>query len=573
MQSLRRSLIDYEMAMLRALARNRGVELATNRQVEAAEQMTVALADPLSVRTALARLSPAGREALDTVLAAGGQMRAPQFARQFGALRPIGPGRLEREAPWREPANAWEELYYLGLLFRGFFDDPGGPGEFVFVPDDLCPLLPAPEMESPSFSVEVVPAPARGDRSGRDLVGDLFAYLVYVQTHDVRTYADGRIGQRSMAALRRRLAGASDRRLDFVHHLAGRLGFVLRQDGALRLRAGPVKQWLSASSAQRRAMLQAAWRDDEEWNDLCQVPGLACDHAVPWHPPQDPVATRRAILALLALCPSGEWWSLASFVSSVKVFHPDFQRPDGDYTSWYIRDDTSGDYLSGFDSWDRAEGALLADLLTGPLAWLAIVDTAETGAGAACRLTPDGARFLGLAPAAPEPGMAPPIVVTPDFGIEVPPPVNLYTCFQLERFADPRSPSGPLPEAQPRRYRLTVSSLGRALSRDVRGEQVVAFLRQSSADRVPPNVTAQIQVWAGRFGKVQVEEVALLKVESERVLKELSVLPETRGLIGRTLSPTSALVRRRDLPRLRKELRALGYLPPGEGTDDPAQHD
>jgi hypothetical protein len=98
----------------------------------------------------------------------------------------------------------------------------------------------------------------------------------------------------------------------------------------------------------------------------------------------------------------------------------------------------------------------------------------------------------------------------------------------------------------------------------------VAFLRQASDAAVPPNVAAQIQVWAGRFGQAELEEVALLRVRNERVLKELSVLPETRALIGKALSPTTALIRRRDLPRLRKELRALGYLPPDEATGERA---
>jgi hypothetical protein len=71
-------------------------------------------------------------------------------------------------------------------------------------------------------------------------------------------------------------------------------------------------------------------------------------------------------------------------------------------------------------------------------------------------------------------------------------------------------------------------------------------------------------LWAGRFGQASLEEVAVLRVQDERSLKELKVLPETRSLIGTPLTPTSALVRKHDLPRLRRELRTLGYLPPGE---------
>src|SRR5579859_5992190 len=39
--------------------------------------------------------------------------------------------------------------------------------------------------------------------------------------------------------------------------------------------------------------------------------------------------------------------------SAVKEEEPDFQRPAGNYDSWYIRDAQSGEYLRGFESWDR----------------------------------------------------------------------------------------------------------------------------------------------------------------------------------------------------------------------------
>jgi hypothetical protein len=187
-----------------------------------------------------------------------------------------------------------------------------------------------------------------------------------------------------------------------------------------------------------------------------------------------------------------------------------------------------------------------------------------------CRLTEAGARFLGLVHSEPEDHLSPPLVVHPDFSIEVPPPANLYTRFQLERFAEAQGSPGPTSDMDPGRYQLTVGSLGRAMARGIRIEQVLAFLQQAGERPVPANVAGQLRLWAGRFGQVQLEEVALLRVKSERVLKDLTVLPETRPLIGKILSPTTALVRKRDLPRLRKELRALGYLLP-EMPSDPRE--
>jgi hypothetical protein len=566
MQRLHRFLIDYDIAMLRTLAQNRGVALTTNRKVEAAAQLSAALLDELSVRSALARLSVGGQEALEALVAAGGRMRGPQFARRFGPVRPIGPGRLEREAPWQEPANPHEELYYLGLVFHAFYDDGGGPGEFVFIPGDLLPLLPGTQAEVPSFSVEVVPVPVRREAESQSLVEDMFVYLVYLQTHDVRPYADGRLGRRDLAALHTRIPDPRERRLRLVRHLAARLGFVVLKEGLLRLETRPVKEWLTAPAVHQLRVLQEGWHEDPAWNDLCRVPGLECDQATPWQ--NDPLATRRAVLALLARCPVDAWWTLGSFVAAVKAYHPDFQRPDGDYTSWYIRDASSGDYLSGFASWENVEGVLLADLLTGPLCWLGVIATAHPGgSGPACRLTRAGARFVGLVAEEPTAGPSPPIVVHPDFSIEAPAPADRYVRFQLERFAQPESADG-------HRYRLTVDSLGRALARGVRIDQVLAFLRQESGDSVPGNVAGQLQTWAGRFGQVLLEEMALLRVKSERVLKELSVLPETRDLIGQVLSPTSALVPRRNLARLRRALGALGFLPAEESPrSDQAKDD
>ncbi len=553
MYNLRRFLIDYDMAMLRVLAQSRGVELTTNRQSEAADELAERLLDPLSLRTVLARLAPEAREALDTLLATGGQMRAPHFFRRFGQVRAIGPGRLEREALWQQPANPAEALWYAGLIYRAFLQDDAGPGEFVLVPADLCALLPEPQVEPPVFAVETVPAPASQDDGGPALVHDLFTYLVYLQSLNVRPYADGRLGKRDLAALRDRLSDASERRFAFLRHLARQAGFVALQGDYLRLQSAPVKRWLSAAPERQLAVLQETWRDDPDWNDLCHVPGLDCDQETAWR--NDPLATRQALLSLLARCPVSEWWSLASFVVAVQGYHPDFQRPNGDYASWYIRDTASGEYLSGFESWDRVEGALIADLLAGALYWLGIVALAPGEPGTICRLTESGARLLGLLPAAPEDLVSPPIIVHPDFRVELPPPASLYTRFQLERFTDPEP-------AEPCTYRLTIGSLHRALARDIEVEQVLAFLQQASQHPVPANVAGQLRLWAGRFGQVSLEEVVLLQVKSERTLKDLSVLPETRHLIARILSPTSALVRQRDLPRLKKELRSLGYLPP-----------
>ena len=491
--SLHRFLVDYDMAMLRALAGNLGLALETNRQTEAADRLAAALAEPSSVQIALARLGSEGRSALDRLLAAGGRMRAPQFNRQFGQVRPVGPGRLERETAWRHPANPAEELFYAGLIYRAFYQDERGTGEFVVIPDKLRELLPQPPTAPAAFAVTTVPGPGESPPQETTLVHDLFLYLVYVQNRDVRPYADGRLGRRDTSALVQRLGRPGERRLALVHHLAERLGFAARQGDLLRLEAAPTKAWLTAAPARQLTVLQAAWRDDPTWFDLCRVPSLVCDDQTGWLERTDPVATRKAIVSWLGRCPPESWWPCASFIAAVKAADPDLQRPDGDYDSWYVRSAATESYLSGFESWDEVEGALIADLLAGPLRWLGVVHWIESDEGPVCRLTAAGAHWLGLAAGEIEAPRPAPITVGSDFVVDVPASAGLYVRFQLERFAD-------LEQADPCRYRLTAGGLRRALARGIQVEQVLAFLKRAGQRPVPASVAGQLRQWAKRGG-------------------------------------------------------------------------
>jgi len=55
----------------------------------------------------------------------------------------VGPARLEREQLWRTPISPAENLWYLGLLYRGFEQLPNGAmREVFFAPAELVPLLP-----------------------------------------------------------------------------------------------------------------------------------------------------------------------------------------------------------------------------------------------------------------------------------------------------------------------------------------------------------------------------------------------------------------------------------------------
>ena len=143
MKTLYECLLNYDITLLRAIAERRGVELSTDPEQDRVQELADALLDPESVRETLAWLSPEEQQALEALVEQGGRMRAHRFALRFGEIRRFGPGSLAREAPWRAPASAAEGLWYCGLIGRAFAEDADTVVEFVYIPSDVRPLLPA----------------------------------------------------------------------------------------------------------------------------------------------------------------------------------------------------------------------------------------------------------------------------------------------------------------------------------------------------------------------------------------------------------------------------------------------
>lgn len=583
MKTLRQSLIDYDMAMLRAIAEMHGLELSSNRQEEAVAQLAEELLQPEEVALTLESLFPTEREALEAIIAQGGKIKAPLFLRAYGELRAFGPGRLEREKPWLEPANAAEGLWYQGLIYKAFDETKDYRGEFFFIPQDLLPLLPQAEKGSPSFAIEPSPSPPVIRQGDLALLEDVCTFLSYLQREEVKPLREGYLPRPVIERLNERfvvkenLAGVvhekGTQRLAFLHHLCRQLRLVRVRGWLLKPNSAEARAWLKSSPADQMAALQAAWRDDPQWNELWRVPGLRCEDTG-WR--NDPLAARRRILEHLSQCPSGRWLSLASFVQAIKESDPDFQRPDGDYNSWYIRQADTGRYLSGFESWDQVEGALIAYLIARPLHWLGVTslgyenETDDVLLRLALRstqdgnlqsshpssflITPWGAAFLGLLHRAQEEWSPQPIEVRPDLTILVP-AENLYHRFQVERFADRQGSEGAY------LYRISLDSLARLLREGIEVETVLGFLKQAAAGRLPANVADTLRQWGQKFGQVRLRRVVLLQVKDKAILQELQTLPRTRPYVQEVISPTTAIVAEKDWPRLVEELRKLGYLP------------
>jgi hypothetical protein len=558
MPDLHRVLADHDLGLLELIAELWGVELEAGSQREAADALPGLLLQPELVAEVTGALPPEARSAL-SALAQGGRQPLAQFMRRYGELRAMGPARRERERPWENAPSASEALWYRGLIGRAFYDDGPGPVEFVFVPDDLRSLLYVAD-SSPGLSAapgEPASAPERWAGTPDAAADDAVTLLAYLQVTAVRLEA-GQVPPRHREALGRFLRQPAA--LGLYLALLEQLGLVAGGEaGPLRLEPEQVQPFLQAPRPERARQLAFAWREARDWNDLRHVPGLIFE-GLAWR--NDPVAARAAILNLLAGVPAGTWWSLGGLIRALKERQPDFQRPAGDYDSWYIRDAATQAYLRGFENWDRVDGALARWLFEGPLLWLGLVETAFEDP-ARFRLTAHGAALTGQAGwEAGDEAPVPLLRLSADGLVCAPAAGSAYDRFQLARIGawDP-------PEGDVYRYRLTPASLARAAHKGIAVSRMLSFLERAAggaeALAATPDWTllsGALRRWERQGAEAALREVVVLKLASADLLDLLRRTPAVRDYLGESLGPASVAVRREQAAALRAALAALGIL-------------
>ncbi|HEY54132.1 MAG TPA: hypothetical protein G4N94_11805 [Caldilineae bacterium] len=513
MKTLDLHLREQSPVMLRAIAQSQGLVIDAAGQRAFRQALVEQMLDRAHIAEVWQDLEAPAHQALQALRHEENRIPVTAFQRRFGEIRRFGPGYLQKEKPWKHPANVAEQLWYLGLLARGFVETADGLAEFFSIPGDLLPLLPLPNSASERFAFppaisEPLQPPGGGQdhsndqglddhlpevdsrKAGERFLDDLATVLIHLQQRRVWVDSRGDWRKKDLQLLAPKLKTpppdpdhplAPGGRLALIFHCARALGLVQTVERRQRLHGETVRPWLEQSRQQQVATLFAAWRDSAAWNDLCLTPGLHCERGN-WR--NDPGATRLALLDILGQAQTGQWLGLDAFIAAIHEQRPDFQRPDGNYDTWYIRDD-DGSYLKGFEHWDDVEGRLLRYLWSGPLHWLGVI--ALDGEGQHWRLTPAGLAMLHPDASSPPAAVSPPpLVVTADFHITLPPNHRLYDRLRVARFCVWEAS---LPDY---RYRITQRGLRRAAAAGISPEQVLAFLTAASGEHIPDNVRSAL---------------------------------------------------------------------------------
>lgn len=556
MLDLLHSLQERDLGHLRIVADRWGIKIDAPEARSSLSQIIPQLLDPKNVQEIVDELPPEARKALNDLLRNNGALPWSLFIRRYGEVREMGPGKRDRVQPYNNPVSPAEVLWYRALLARAFFDASTGPQEFACIPDDLLPLIPTQK-------------PQTSDMLGRPAKPDERARLILA--HD-------RILDHACTVLAAVRAGLSqeeiERSAESWNSYPTRLAYpallqILITAGLLEAggRTNPeaTRTFLEASRGEALLQLAKAWLQSTDFNELRLLPDLRCEGE--WQ--NDPLRARQGIIDLIIRLPESTWWNLTAFVEAVRQTHPDFQRPAGDYDSWYIRDLSSGDFLRGFDHWDQVDGALIRYLITGPLHWLGILDLAApeisgeevegiTGPMAFRFSKWSGALLHGVIPeglALEDKGL----VVRSDARLSAPRLVPRAARYQVARFSSWESENNDFYS-----YRITPASLERARSQGLQISHILSLLRRY-APTVPPSLVKALERWDERGVEARLERVLVLHLSNP---EQLTALRNSRAarFLGKPLGPTTIIVKPNAQDKVLALLAEMGYL--GEATID-----
>ncbi len=551
MPDLAISLHKHDLGHLRIVAEICGLELESNDAGAAAQELADCLLEPILAGEVIESLAKEARAALEFLVSRDGRVPWAEFARQFGQVREMGAARRDRDKPHLQPQSPAETLFYRGLLDRAFFESGKSLQEFAYIPDDLL-VLATETLKSPGPVIKARAAVPQKNTDPTEPMG--------------RPASPGEHGEEEPA---------DDRLLDDVTTLlaAFRMGIdppatqvpqavveaLLRAAGLIQDRTPrpePIKEFLEAPPLEAMQMLMKGWLESETIDELRLVPGLACEGE--WT--GQPAVTREFLLNLLEALPKGKWWSLPAFIRSVKEHYPDFQRPAGDYDSWFIKRVSDGTYLRGFAHWDQVDGALIHFFITGILHWLGMADLAkarESESLAAFRLT-----SLTEGPAAK--GR---LSASSDGMISVPHGFPRAVRYQVSRFGEWEAE-----KAESYRYRLTPASLKRAGGQGLKVEHLLALLAKHAEGGTPPVLVKALKSWEAHGTEARLQNQVILRVSRPEILEELRKSKAARFL-GESLGPTAVVVKGGAQARVLAALTGMGLLAENEisGPSDEAE--
>lgn len=524
--------------------------------------------DPIRAEAIWDVLDDQARGALQMLIATGNKMPESQFQRVFGEIRRMGSEAIKREKPHQQPRTPADALYYRGFISVMYENADTGTRTVIYIPDDLLTVLPVhktgyenlenadddggyDEAEDETSQIEPMDQDTvRGIRAAdTSFVDDMTTLLAFLRIYSP-LLDTSYLSAEDIRRLLPHLLVQDETRLHFLMALALTAELVDVQAGRAYPKKAETQRWLNAPRPDQVRLLAEKWRDTDGVIDLLFVPGLFPEMNAGVMAQYSPAAARAGVFEMMgSLLPPNGWWAQDAFIGAIYEENPDFQRPNGDFNTWYIRNE-QGDYLNGFENWDAVEGAFLDYLINSPLHWLGLIDLAENAA----RFTAYGRAFLRLQKWVSPPETLEKIEIAGDGSIHVSRKVSRLDRYQIARFASWVSAGNPYV------YRIDAPAIQQAAAQNITVGHISEYLtRMIGGGALPAPIARILDRWKhGAAASVSVERLLVLRTTAPEVLEQLYEQPATRRFFGARLGPMAAVIRADQWDGLRAALGELG---------------
>lgn len=536
MPDLQHSLQKFDIGHLNIVAEFWGLELESHDADSALEELSASLLDLESVSETLDVLPAPAKSALTELINANGKLEWSIFARKHGDIREVGAGKRDREKPYLKPTSTSEILFYRAFLAKAFFETDKGLQEFAYIPDDLLEVIQEVGMQNQNETLsknEPLGRLATPVEKSLEILANDFIL------DDATTY---------LAALRSNMESAS--LLANLQRLASALQNLLETANLIKKnipQTETVKTFLESNRTDALNNLYQAWLKSDTFDELRLIPNIICEGE--WK--NQPQVTREFLMNLINDIPQGKWWSLNSFVKAIKEKYPDFQRPAGDYDSWFIKRESDGQFLRGFAYWDSVDGALIKYLIQ-TLHWLGKVDLASVEEGKEFTAF----RVKGLQ--GTDNKVQGKIIVASNGKISVSRYFSRAVRYQIARFCDWGEE-----KHDEFNYSVSAKSLRHANEQGLKAEQLLNLLVKHTNSNVPPALVKALKRWEANRAEAKVESLFVLRVSKPEVMEEARK-SKAGKYFGELLSPTAVIIKSGAIQKVMEIFAELGLLIEGD---------
>lgn len=481
-------------------------------------------------------LPATSKNALNELLLNKGRMLWALFTRKHGELRIMGRARRDRDKPYLKPVSATEVLWYRIMISKAFLDLDGEPQEYAYIPDEFFTLLnPDKDKEFKPLGRPASPAEYSVIHLASDQILDHTCTLLAALRSNIPAHQINHSGWRYS--------------IDTLKKLMRVCGLI-KDDLPV---PDTTRQFLEKSRSEALAFLVQKWLTSPVFNELRLVPGLSFEGQ--WE--NNPLNARNRFIEFISTIPEKKWWNLNSFISAIKDCCPDYQRPAGDYDSWFILNKHTNQYLRGFSSWDEVDGAYLGFMITGPLYWFGLVDLAQSSNSASVTAFRSSAWANALWHGRPPEGLPEenqPLKLFSDGRLLLHQHTSRVARYQIARFCawEKETSDGYM-------YRVTPGSLTAAAKQDLKVPQLIMLIKKYAAQPVSPALLRALDHWEKHGSAAEIKPVFLLKIINPEA-KHILMNSNLKKAILEQYNDTTFSIDPKQAARIRSVLAEAGYL-------------